>query len=251
MSRGRWVTPEKAKEILKELDPWLNKYPPLGKFTEQLDVTVETIWAIHCVGGHYHKVAGALRQLRRAFREAKLHGADYEAEFHQAACEAKNAILEMKASTRLPEMSAYRSLLKLNAFRDLLKATDAEELSVDDLESALTRVPTAFSGRPVAGSTAWLVWYPGFVRDLAVIAKGIVPVRTQGDREGNQHKTAFTTFVYAVEKLLPPETQCRLLSGCAKRIDRAIKNSRRTLGKQIRGTQKSRVKRRAIKSFVV
>ena len=230
MSRRRFVTEEQAESILLGMGVSLNKRSALKNFTAQLEATVETIWAIDCVAGHYHNVAGALTD---------LHRADDEATLHWAAHEAKNALLEMKASSRLPEMAGYRSLFKLNAFRDLLKATDAVELSAGDLESALSQVPTAFSGRPMAGTKARLFWYPGFVRDLAAIAKAIgVPVTTGGDREGNQHKTAFTKFVFAVEKLLPPERQCESISACAKRIDRAIKNSRRTLGKQIARTYK-------------
>ena len=131
-----------------------------------MEATMETIWAIHCVAGHYHKVAEALRDLRRAVYAAKRHRG---AELLWAARKTKNALMDMKASSRLPEMAAYRSLLKVNAFQDLFKATDAVELSLDDLES-LSRVPTAFSGSPIAGTEPLLFWYPGFVRDLAAIA---------------------------------------------------------------------------------
>jgi hypothetical protein len=250
-SRPR-VTEEQAECILLASGVSLKKRSVLKNFTAQLEATVETICAIHCVAGHYHKVAGALRDLRQAVHEAKRHRADHEANLHWAARETKNALMDMKASSRLPEMAAYRSLLKVNAFQDLLKATDAIALCVDDLAPALSRVPTAFSGRPIAGSEPRLFWYPGFVRDLAEIAKTVgVPVTTAGDREGNQHKTAFTNFVFAAEKLLPPETQCKFLPACARRIDRAIENSRRTLSKQIPRKQKPQVKRRTIKNFVV
>ena len=221
MSRRSFVTEEQAESILLGLGLSLNKRSALKNFTAQLEATVETIWAIHCVAGHYHKVAETLRELRQAVHEAKLHPADHEANLLWAARKTKNALVDMKASSRLPEMAAYRSLLKLNAFRDLLKATDAVELSVDDLES-LSRVPTGFSGCPIAGIEALLLWYPGFVRDLAAIAKAIgVPVTTEGDREGNQHKTAFTKFVFAVEKLLPPERQCKRVHAPSGLIERS------------------------------
>ena len=132
MSRRRFVTEEQAESILLGMGVSLNKRSALKNFTAQLEATVETIWAIDCVAGHYHNVAGALTD---------LHRADDEATLHWAAHEAKNALLEMKASSRLPEMAGYRSLFKLNAFRDLLKATDAVELSAGDLESALSRFP--------------------------------------------------------------------------------------------------------------
>jgi hypothetical protein len=244
-SRPR-VTEEQAERILRASGVSLKKRSVLKNLTAQLEATMETIWAVHCVAGHYHNVAEALRDLRRVVCAAKRHRADHEAELLWAARKTKNALVDMKASSRLPEMAAYRSLLKLNAFQDLLKATDAVELSVDDLES-LSRVPTGFSGRPIAGTEALLFWYPGFVRDLVAIAKDIgVPVTTEGDREGNQHETAFTKFVFAVEKLLPPERQSKWISTCAKRIDRAIENSRCTLGEQIPREHKSRVKRRTI-----
>ena len=129
----------------KEHSPWvgvsLNKRSALKNFTAQLEATVEYHWGNHCVAGHYHKVAGALRDLRQAVHKAKHHRADHEGDLHWAAHETKNALMEMKASSRLPEMAAYRSLFKLNAFLDLLKATDAVELSAGDLESLCPRFP--------------------------------------------------------------------------------------------------------------
>ena len=66
MSRLPCVTEEHAKSVLLALGVSLKKRSALKSFTAQLEATVETIWAIDCVAGHYHKVAGALRDLRQA-----------------------------------------------------------------------------------------------------------------------------------------------------------------------------------------
>jgi hypothetical protein len=66
-------------------------------------------------------------------------------------------------------------------------------------------------------------WYPGFVRDLAKIAKGIgIKVTTASGWTDETHATPFTRFVRAVEKLLPREEHSPSFAACAKRIERAI-----------------------------
>ena len=60
----RWVTTEKAKEILEKLHPWLEKHPPLEVFTEWLDATVETIWPLPRIAGLYVELDRAIARLR-------------------------------------------------------------------------------------------------------------------------------------------------------------------------------------------
>lgn len=61
--RNRWVTTKKAKEVLEKLGPWLDKRPPLRKFTDRLDATVGTVWPLACIAGLYVNLDGALTRL--------------------------------------------------------------------------------------------------------------------------------------------------------------------------------------------
>jgi hypothetical protein len=194
-----FVTETQAEAILAELHPSLRDRPPIDQFREQLDATVETVWAIHRAVKHYRAADEAFRQLR------------------QSAKQAKTALRAMEESAATPEMANFVRLLKLDEVDPALAADDR-------LERALSRVPLAFAGqqRPRKGP-APRAWYSGFVRDLAEIADGLgIDVTTGGDWSRNPHETPFTVFVFAVESLLPPGEISDSLAVCAKRIDRAI-----------------------------
>jgi hypothetical protein len=193
------VNLDQAGLILTELRPWLRNQPPIDRFREQLEATVETIWAIDISAGHYRAANKAFRQFRRsALRLSTILGT-------------------MEESSASPELANYRDLLKLYDVRATL-------LAVDNLEGDLSQIPPAFSGQqtPRQGR-APRAWYSGFVRDLAEIADGLgIDVTTCGDWSKNPHETPFTVFVFAVEPLLPPGENSDSLAVCAKRIDRAI-----------------------------
>jgi hypothetical protein len=201
------VTETQAEAVLAALRPWLGDPPPIGPFREQLDATVEPIWAIHCAVDHYRAVGRAL------------------AELGPPAQWAITALRAMEESATSPEMVNYVDLLKPDVVRPVLVA-------LDELERALSPVPVAFSGqqRPAKGAAPRL-WYSRFVRDLAKIGKGLgIEVTTQGGRSDNRGATPFTRFVFAVEKLLPPKVQSNSLEACAKQIERAIKASAHEIG---------------------
>jgi hypothetical protein len=190
---------ELREAVLAKLLPWLRDRPPIEQFREQLDATVETIWAIRYAAAHYRIVNEAFRQLR------------------QSAKRVKTALGAMEESAVAPEMANFVGLLKFDEARPALAA-------VDRLERPLSRIPEVLSGQQKARKgPAARAWYSGFIRDVAEIAEGIgIDVTTGGDRSKNPHATPFTHFVFAVEKLLPDGERSKTLAACAKRIDRAI-----------------------------
>jgi hypothetical protein len=199
---AHFVTEAQAETVLASIRPWLRHRPRIAQFQEQLEATVEPIWAIDCAAGHYRGVNMALRKLRLPTEGAR------------------NSLRAMEESSASPEMVNYTDLLKLYDVRAAL-------LAIDELEHTLDRIPKAFSGeqKPAKGP-APRNWYSSFVRDLAEIAKKLgIEVTTQGDRERNPYATPFTRFVFAVEKLLPREAQADSLAACAKQLERAIKAS--------------------------
>jgi hypothetical protein len=171
------VTEAQAKAVLAEVRPWLRHRPRITQFREQLDATVEPIWASHCAVGHYRAVARALAELAPPAKRAK------------------NVLRAMEESAASPEMINYVKILKLDVLRPVLVA-------LDELERALAPVPVALSGqRKPAKGPAPRAWYFHFVRDVAKIARGHgIEVTTQGDRERDPYATPFTRFVFAVEK---------------------------------------------------
>lgn len=88
-----------AEAVLAELRPYLRDRPPIDQFREQLDVTIEPIWAIHRVASHYRTVGRALRKVGLSVQPAKT------------------AQWAMEESSALPEMLNYTDLLKLNEVR--------------------------------------------------------------------------------------------------------------------------------------
>jgi len=186
--------------VLAEVLPWLRDRPPIDQFREQLDATVETIWAIHRAVAHYGIASEAFWRLR------------------QSAKRVKTALQAMQESAVAPEMANFIGLLKVDEVRSALAA-------VDRLERDMSRLPEVWSGQQKArkGPTA-RGWYFRFVCDLAEIVKELgIEVTTQGGRSHDRGATPFTRFVFAVEKLLPPGNQSNSLEACAKQIERAIK----------------------------
>jgi hypothetical protein len=120
--RNRWVTTKKAKEILEKLGPWLDKRPPLRKFTDRLDATVETIWPLPRIAALYVALDRAIARLRGPLSEAS------------------SCLVEMEVAATEPDMVPVVEQLKLDDVRRILG-------SVNDLELALTHVPDAFPGR--------------------------------------------------------------------------------------------------------
>ena len=220
--RNRWVTTKKAKEILEKLGPWLDKRPPLRKFTDRLDATVETIWPLPRIAALYVALDRAIARLRGPLSEAS------------------SCLVEMEVAATEPDMVPVVEQLKLDDVRHILG-------SVNDLELALTHVPDAFPGRANKRRRRPKLsdWQIGFVRDLAEVAEDIgIPVTTGGNPAAAEpHQTAFTTLVYEVERVLPEEMQSATLSACAKRIERAIRDSERWLGKSIAYTRKPQKRR--------
>jgi hypothetical protein len=221
------VTEAQAEEVLSAVRPWLLHRPRIGQFREQLDATVEIVWAIHRAVKHYRAAHEAFRQLR------------------QSANRAKTALQAMEESAAAPEMVNFGRLLKLDEVRSVLAA-------VDRVERALSRVSPAFSGqeKPRKGP-AGRAWYSGFVRDLAEIAKRLgIDVTTAGDWSKNPHETPFTVFVFAVESLLPPKEISDSLAACAKRIDRAIDASEEEIGEPVarKGGRRKPASKRLTKS---
>jgi hypothetical protein len=199
---AHFVTEAQAEAVLAAVRPWLRDPPPIDQFREQLDATVEPIWASQCAADHYRAVGRAL------------------AELGPSAQRAKTVLRAMEESAASPQMVNYADLLKLDVVRPVLVA-------LDKLERALAPVPVAFSGqqKPAKGP-APRAWYSRFFRDLAKIANGLgIEVTTQGDRERDPYATPFTRFVFAVEKLLPRKAQSSSLVACAKQIERATKAS--------------------------
>jgi hypothetical protein len=193
------VTEAQAEAVLAEIRPWLRRRPRIGQFREQLDATVEIVWAIHRAAKHYRAADAAIRQLRRSTKQAKI------------------ALQAMEESAAAPEMINFVGVAKLPKVHTALVA-------VNKLERALSRLPPAFSGQPKPGTgRSGRAWYSGFVRDLAEIGRRRgIRVTTGGDRSQDPYATPFTRFVFAVEKLLPRTEQARSLTTCARRIDRAI-----------------------------
>jgi hypothetical protein len=80
-----------------------------------------------------------------------------------------------------------------------------------------------------------------FIQELGKIAEGMgINVTTAGGSTDEAHATAFTRFVFAVEKRLPRKEQSPSLNACAKRIDRAIAISTLQFGGPIVRTGKRR-----------
>jgi len=140
------------------------------------------------------------------------------AELGPVAQQAKPVLRAMEERAGAPEMTNFVQLLNLDEVRAVLAA-------VEELETARSRVPAAFSGHqePRKGPVP-RTWYSGFVRDLADVAEEDlgIDVTTSGDRSKNPHETPFTVFVFALESLLPPGEHSDSLAVCARRIDRAI-----------------------------
>jgi hypothetical protein len=197
---AHFVTDTQAEAILAELRPWLRERPPIDQFRDQLEATVETIWAIHRVTGHYRVADEAFRELRRSRQRAKT------------------ALRAMEESSTAPEMANFVGLLKLDAVSE----------AVNELHWTLSRIPAAFPGRKDKGPKGPKprLWYADFVRDLAEIAEGMgIAVTTRGSQASDPHATPFTTFVFAVEKLLPREVRSNSLVACAKQINRTMATS--------------------------
>jgi hypothetical protein len=220
--RNRWVTTKKAKEILEKLGPWLDKRPPLRKFTDRLDATVGTVWPLACIAGLYVNLDGALTPLRSALPAAKFH------------------LSAMETAATEPELFSHLELLNLNKVRTILAA-------INDLELELIHAPAAFSraadkrprGRPKRSD-----WFIGFVRDLAEVAEEIgIPVTTGGNPAAAERQTAFTTLVYEVERVLPKEVRSVSLTACEQRVGRAIRDSAKWLGEPIARTRIPRKRR--------
>jgi hypothetical protein len=223
------VSEAQAEAVLARLRAWLRDRPPIDQFREQLEATVEPIWAIHCAAGHYRAVGIALRELRPSAQWSK------------------KVLRAMEESASSPEMVNYSDLLKLDVVRAVLVA-------IDELERALVRVPASFSGRQKPGKgPAPRAWYFGFVCDLVEIAKELgIEVTTQGNRERDPHATPFTRFVFAVEKLLPRKAQSNSLTACAKQIERTIKASAHEIASEqaFKATVQEIGSERASKAFV-
>jgi hypothetical protein len=152
----------------------------------------------------------------------------------------------MEESATSPEMVNYADLLKLNVMSSVRHA-------VIELDLVLDRVPPAFSGRHKPGKgPAPRAWYFGFVRDLAGIAHGLGIELTIGGGgwSDDTHATPFTRFVFAVEKLLPRETQSGTLGGCAKQIERASKASAHEIGVERAFKAYTRKGERVLKAYV-
>jgi hypothetical protein len=194
----QFVTESQAKSILAELGLPLRDQRPIDikQFREQLEATVEPIWASHCAAGHHRAVGMALRKLGSYAERAKT------------------VLRATERSAASPEMANYTNLLNLDELR-------TARLAIIELQLDLSRVPAAFSGKPKGPPPR--AWYSGFVRDLAEIAEELgIDVTTGGDRSKNPHETPFTVFVFAVESLLPPGEDSDSLAACARQIDRAI-----------------------------
>jgi hypothetical protein len=191
---ARIVTDTQAEAVLAEVRPWLRHQRPIAQVRAELEATVGTVLLMRLATGFCRTADEAFRQARRSTQQIKtaLH-----------AVEGSAAALHMS--------------FPLDAVMDAL-------IAVNKLEQALSSVPKPFSEqqRPQKGPTP-RAWYPRFVRNLTEIAEASgIDVTTGGDRNDDPHATAFTRFVFAVEKLLPPGERSPSLAACAKRIDRAI-----------------------------
>jgi hypothetical protein len=206
MSPGRWVTEEKAKEILEKLDPWLDKHPPLDEFTDRLDATVETIWPLTRIAALHVALDGAITQLRRALPAVKFQ------------------LGAMEVAATEPEIVPFVELLKLDEVRRV----------ANDLELALTHTPDAFAGTSDKRKrgTKPKDWYVSLVRDLVEVAWEIdIPVSTDGNRAAPEpHQTAFTRLVYEVDRFLPKEVRSPSITACKQRIIDALPGAMKLLG---------------------
>ena len=199
--RNRWVTTKKAKKILEKLGPWLDKRPPLRKFTDRLNATVETIWPLPRIAAHYMALDGAITQLRRALPAVKFH------------------LRAMEVAAIEPEIVPFVELLQLDDVRRILG-------SVNDLELTLTHIPNAFGGTADKRKrgTKPKDWYVGLVRDLVEVAREIgIPFSTDcNGAAAEQHLTALATLVHEVEGLLPKEVRSNSLPACKQHIVRDL-----------------------------
>jgi hypothetical protein len=123
----------------------------------------------------------------------------------------------MEEGSTAPEMANFVDLLKL----------DSAQYALIEI---LSRIPAAFAGRKHEGPKGPMprLWYGNFVRDLAEIAEGIgIAVTIRGSKASDPYVTPFTTFVFAVEKLLPREVRSNSHEACAKQISRTMAASER------------------------
>jgi hypothetical protein len=96
------ISETQAEAILAELRPWLRDRPSIDQFRDQLEATVEIIWAIHRVAGHYRAADEAFRELRGPTRRART------------------VLWAMEESAAAPEMANFIGLLKLDEVGDAL-----------------------------------------------------------------------------------------------------------------------------------
>ena len=123
MSPGRWVTTEKAKEILGKLQSVAGRAPTARrKFTE----------STRCDGGDYMAAPSYCRALRSA-RSRNCAAS-------RPSVRSKFCLVKMEVAATEPDMVPVVEQLKLDDVRRILG-------SVNDLELALTHVPDAFPGR--------------------------------------------------------------------------------------------------------
>jgi hypothetical protein len=202
----QFVTETEAEAILSELCPSRQDRPSIDQFREQLDATVETVFAIVRATARYPAIDKEFRQIHRCVERVKAE---------------LRAMDEISAS---PELANFSDLLKLNDTRAALVA----------LERDLFQIVFSGRGEPPKGP-APRAWYSGFIRDLSEIANEFgTEVTTAGERTDDPYATPFTRFVLAVEKLLPSPQPSVSLAACAKRIDRAIAASPDEIGEVIR-----------------
>ena len=191
---SQFVTEADAEAIRAELSPSLRNPPPIDQFRDQLEATVEIVRAIYCVSGHLRVADEAFRELRRSRQRAK------------------NALRAMEESSTAPEMANFIDLLK----------PDAMSYAANEILWTLSRIPAGRKDKGPKGPNPRL-WYGDFVRDLAEIAEDLgIAVTTRGSQASDPHVTPFTTFVFAVEKLLPREVRSNSLVACAKQINRTM-----------------------------
>jgi hypothetical protein len=207
---SQFVTATEAEAILAELCPSRQDRPSIDQFREQVDATLEAIFAIDRTTARRRAIDKEFRQIRQCVERVKAE---------------LRAMAEISAA---PEMANFSDLLKLNDTRAGLVSIERDLFLI------------VFSGRGEAPKgPASRAWYSGFIRDLAEIANEFgTEVTTAGDRTGahidDPYATPFTRFVFAVEKLLPSPQPSASLPACAKRIDRAIAASPIEIGEVIR-----------------
>jgi hypothetical protein len=224
----QFVTEAQAEAILAELCPSRQDRPLIDQFRDQVEATVEPIWAIYCAAGHYRAVDMALRKLRLSTEGAKT------------------ALRAMEESSKSPKMLNYTDLLKLDEVR-------TARLVVNEVHWGLARVPAVFSGQQKPGKgPAPRSWYSRFARDLAEIADeiGIELTIGGGGRTDDAHATPFTRFVFAVERFLPRKAQSNSLTACAKRIERAVEAFAHEIGVEQAFIAHARKGERAFKAYL-